>query len=148
MRGKAYRELNSLNLAIDDFTAAIEREEQDYFYESRAEARFANGEFAAAVADYTRAIELGGESGYLYAGRAEAHFANGDFPAAVADYTRAIELGDESASNYLGRGKAYAQKGLPYRDEAIADFRKVLEIGSSEEVDEARAALVALGETP
>jgi tetratricopeptide (TPR) repeat protein len=44
----------------------------------------------------------------------------------IADYDRAIELDPNDAQSYNNRGQAHLSKG--HREQAIADFRKALEL--------------------
>lgn len=64
-------------------------------------------EYPAAVADFTRAIELQPEAGYIYYWRGRTYWEMKEYPAAVADLSKAIELQPEDAYNYAWRGRIY-----------------------------------------
>ena len=64
--------------------------------------------------------------------------------AAVDEYTAAIGLDSAHAASYLGRGQLLMMQGK--RDEAIADFHKVVELADNPEmVKTAQARLDQLG---
>jgi lipoprotein NlpI len=75
-------------------------------YECRAHLRFADGDFAAAVPDYTKALTLGQEAyGVLYR-RGHARFYAGQYEAAAADFAKAAALRQRSGNT---ADVAYAQ---------------------------------------
>ena len=58
-------------------------------YNNRANARMAKGDFAGAVNDYTKAIELQPADEENYYNRGVAQQARGDYEAAIADFSKA-----------------------------------------------------------
>jgi tetratricopeptide (TPR) repeat protein len=143
-RGHTYWLKDDNQRAVDDLTQSIKiNPNKVESYTTRASAYRALNQFDLALADQTLLIEkLGCQS--CYADRAEIYVAKGDFPRASEDYTTAIGLDPNNSALYLARGKVWVQKG--HRDQAIADFRKVLEIsGYQTEKDEAQKQLDALG---
>ncbi|MBK7987037.1 MAG: tetratricopeptide repeat protein [Ignavibacteria bacterium] len=83
------------------------------------------GDNYAAIADYTKAIELNPQFAAAYTNRGYAKNNLGDKEGAIADYTKAIELNPQDASSYLNRG--YAKSRLGDTKGAIFDFTKAIE---------------------
>jgi tetratricopeptide (TPR) repeat protein len=113
--------------ATQDYTEAIRRRPDDpELYESRAQAYFAEGDPAHAVADMDAAIRLRPKQVSSY--RLRAMYSEGakDWQSAVADYTRAVQLEPESPYNYQFRAKAYLGAGQP--DKAVEDYTLALQV--------------------
>lgn len=149
-RGTAYMSKDSsesaVDLAIEDFTEAIQLKEQlinsitenparvrrlkkelAKVYISRGTARYwKKDEAANAIKDYTDGIEL--DPGYAdaYNYRGISHLSNGDVDDAIADYTKAIELDPEFTEAYKDRATAYF--GNSDFDNAITDYTKALQL--------------------
>lgn len=68
-------------------------------------------EFAAALADLTRAVELGRDDAVVHAQIGTSHFHIQQWKEAAAAFTTAIERGENSAALYLTRGVARMQAG-------------------------------------
>ncbi len=101
--------------------------------------------YQEAITDYTHLIDTCGCTEF-YGKRAAAYLALNDCSNAEADYNKAIELDPNNSALYLGRGKARANLGA--KTTAVADFKKVLEISTSDsEKAEAQKQLDALGTT-
>lgn len=79
----------------------------------------------AAIADYSRAIELGYRDAGAYYARALANYESGNFDAALADYNQAIALDPNNLDALGGRADTY-QYGLRNFDLAIADYDALL----------------------
>jgi tetratricopeptide (TPR) repeat protein len=85
------------------------------------------GDLAAAIADYTKAIELIHDPlSWPYNNRGIAFKAQGDLAAAIADYNKAIELDPENTTPYNNRGNAHSAQGDLAA--AIADYNKAIEL--------------------
>ena len=149
-RGTAYMSEDSsesaVDLAIEDFTEAIQLKEQlidsitenpdrirrlekelARVYISRGTARYwKKDEFDTAITDYTNAIELDPEYAEAYNYRGIAYLSNGDFDNAIADYTEAIELDQEFTDAYKDRATAYF--GSSDFDNAITDYTKAIQL--------------------
>ncbi len=66
-RGDIFRAAGRFKEAVDDYTAAIERDDTNaVYYECRAEARVRLQEYVACVADFRKALDLGAEKGSCY----------------------------------------------------------------------------------
>ncbi|MGB7084488.1 MAG: tetratricopeptide repeat protein, partial [Phormidesmis sp.] len=96
------------DMAADyDQTAGLAFEDAA-FYRHRAQVRFHQGHFAAAIADYSAAITLT-PSAYAYYHRGMAHLALGHTDSAQADFDGAIALSPDY--------------GAPYGDRALLRFQ-------------------------
>ncbi len=84
------------------------------------------GNYEAAVQDYTKAIRYAPHDPVPRVSRGYAYQKMGKNDEAIADYTKAIELSPADAELYLIRGVAYSLKGS--NDEAIADYSKAIAI--------------------
>ncbi len=80
-------------------------------YYNRAQAKRLKKDSAGAIADYTRAIELGSTNPAAYNNRGNARAENNDRDGAIADYTRAIELKPDYARAYYNRAVTKQAKG-------------------------------------
>lgn len=96
-------------------------EYQKRFYEGNA--FLEKGEFDAAVAAYTKAIELNPKGYDALANRGEAFFQKGDFASAITDLTAALNLHPQE-SIHLRRGDAYL--AAKQYDLAVADYTQVI----------------------
>ena len=81
-------------------------------------------DYAAAIANYDRAIALNPDDAEAYHNRGIAKDAQGDYAGAIADYDRAIALNPEDADAYHNRGVTKAEQG-DYAG-AIADYDRVI----------------------
>ncbi len=149
-RGTAYMSEdpneNAVDLAIEDFTEAIQLKEQlidlitdnsarvrrlrkelARIYISRGTARYwMKNEFDTAIIDYTNAIELNPEYAEAYNNRGIAYLSNGDFDNAIADYTEAVEFDPELTDAYKDRAATYL--GNNDFDNAIKDYTKAIQL--------------------
>jgi len=112
--------------------------------ERRARALSRAGRHDAAIADYSKVIELDPERVGAYFGRGIAHRMNGDLDATIADYGEAIARSPDYADFYYFRGLALEEKQEP--DAAIADFRKAVAVDPGH--SRAAEALERLGAAP
>jgi eukaryotic-like serine/threonine-protein kinase len=87
-------------------------------YLLRGSARVGSGDYAGAVEDYTRALDLQPDS-KTYALRGWAHLALEALPLAQRDFEAALRLDAESADAYSGRGHVHAKRR--HYAQAIAD---------------------------
>jgi tetratricopeptide (TPR) repeat protein len=80
IRGRRYYENGHLDLAIVDYTKAIELDpDNSYFYDSRAETYEENGQYELAIEDYTRAIELDPDNLQRYHARGSTYLIVGEY---------------------------------------------------------------------
>lgn len=88
------------------------------------------GDLAAAIAAYTKAIQLDAKYADAYNNRGVAHLEQKDYAAAAEDFSRSIELMPSDAA-YNNRGNIYfSQQKI---EEAIADFSAGLKLKPSPE---------------
>lgn len=97
-------------------------------WQCRGNLLFANGEFARAVPDYTKALGLGGDPFEAYHRRGHARFYAGQFPAAASDFAQAAESrrgGDDSDGLYARLWQAWSlmRTGAPLPAELQAQAR-------------------------
>jgi tetratricopeptide (TPR) repeat protein len=100
-----------------------------YFY--RGYTHGLNGDSDAALADYSKAIEL--DSGYTFAynNRGVVYTEQGNLKAALADFSKAIELDPKYALAYYNRGIVYIDQGN--LEAALADYSKAIELNPEDE---------------
>ena len=149
-RGTAYMSDDSsesaIDLAIDDFTEAIQLKEQliDLITENPTRVRRLKKELARvyvfrgaarywkeneshnAIIDYTDAIELDPEYADAYNYRGISYLSNGDIDKAITDYNNAIKLDQEFTQAYKDRATAYF--GNSDFDKAITDYTKAIQL--------------------
>ena len=102
------------------------------FYEKRADESVTKGDHDAAIADYTKAIELKPTATKALKGRANSYFAKGLYGQAVVDLTRAIELEPAGADAYALLGQSHAKQGNA--DMALEDYKKAYQADANNEV--------------
>ena len=105
----------AIRLAPDDF----------YGHNVRGIILGAQGDRAAAIAAYSKAIQLNAKDAVVYANRAGAYYEQGDNDPALADYSEAIRLNPTYAWAYNGRGNAYLAK-KDY-EHALADYGRAID---------------------
>ncbi len=98
-------------------------------YRHRAQVRFQQGHFSAAVADYTSALALS-PSAYAYAHRGIAHLALGQIVPAHADLDAAIALSPDYGMPYGDR--AYLRFKANDLTGAIADTQQALALANTD----------------
>jgi tetratricopeptide (TPR) repeat protein len=108
------------------FAAHVRAEETADSYYHRGNANYQRGNFSAAIADYTRAIEANPKYHKAYYERGVARDAEGDRDGAIADYTRAIELDPKYADAYSQRADVWEK--MKQYDSAIKDIQKAIEL--------------------
>src|SRR5437867_3908175 len=108
------------------FAANLRAEESAASYYNRGNANYQKGNFSAAIADYTRAIEANPKYNKACYKRGVAKDAEGDRDGAIADYTRAIELDPKYADAYRQRADVWA-KSYQY-ESAIKDIQQAIEL--------------------
>jgi tetratricopeptide (TPR) repeat protein len=151
-RGMAYLKQKEYDRAIDDYTNVIDRGPDECVsvaYNNRAEALNFKGEYAKALVDANKAIELSLDDGAFYDGefydtRGYIYCLSGDSDKALADFNTAIDLGGTSSSPIF-----YYHRALTYRDKgdktaAVADCIKAVTLDTYGEYPEAAALLTQL----
>lgn len=126
---KQHLKVMELEKAIDDYTAAIKVNPNNYLtYQLRSEVRRDLNLFPEGIEDLTRAIVLKPKDAGLYRDRGYLKFRNYNYKEAIADYTKAISLDPNDGGAYRYRGRNYAC--LKDYKNAAADYKKSLELRS------------------
>ena len=126
-RGIDYGEKGESDLAIKDFTKAIELK-PDYAlaYNNRGAVYRDKGEHDQAIKDCNEAIRLKPDYAEPYSNRGAAYRNKGDYDRAIKDYDMAIKLKRDFVQAYYNRGLAYHEKRE--LDLAIKDYSKAIEL--------------------
>ena len=95
-------------------------------YNGRGSAKDDLKDYAGAIADYDKAIELDPKDASTYNNRAISKKNLKDYAGAIADYNKAIELDPQYAYAYNNRG--IAKYDLKDYAGAIADYDKAIEL--------------------
>jgi len=130
----AWLEAREFDRAIADASLALHLEPDADAYDTRAIALHVAGEVSAAIADYTRAIELSPSDARILSNRAEAYYDLENDAACIADAERAIELANDDPSPHLFRGRSLVRLGRI--GEARADAEKAAALGDESLLEE------------
>ena len=120
--------------AIDHFTEHINLVSniinKAMSYINRGNSKNELGQFAEAIKDYNKAIELNPNYAAAYSNRGNAKDNLGEPQAAIEDCNKAIELNPNSALAYNNRGNA--KNKLGQHQAAIEDYTKAIELNPNE----------------
>ena len=105
------------------------------YYQKRADASLVKSEYASAIEDYSKAIEMKPDSVASYLNRGKARMATKMGELAVADFSSAIKIDPKAASGYVNRGMAYEL--MADSAKAMADYAKALELDNANETAKA-----------
>jgi len=111
-------------------------------YNNLGNAYIMQGDFAQAMVDFNKAIELNPNFGFAYCNRAASYLRQGDFNHAIDDYNKAINNDPEYTRAYWGRATTYYD--LRKYDKAWADVRKIQEMGTPIDLERIQPLLKAL----
>ena len=112
---------NSITLC--DHTLAV-TSHNSVIHQSRGFGYYSLGDYARAIADFDRAIEIDPGSASAYYNRGIVYNAMRDYARAIADFDRAIEIDPGRANVYNNRGVAYEALGDYGR--ATTDFNRAI----------------------
>ena len=111
-RGNEYASIGNYDLAIADFTQAIQLDSKFAIgYFCRGFAYLQINDYTQAINDFTQAIELDPNLVDSYGFRGEANHKIGEYDQAITDYTKFLKINPNSAPAYSGLGMAYLYKG-------------------------------------
>jgi tetratricopeptide (TPR) repeat protein len=82
-------------------------------YYRRGAAHWRKEDYAEAIADESKAIELDPKFADAYVRRGAAYFGSGDNKSAIADLTKAIDLDPDSKRAYIDRSSARYREKMP-----------------------------------
>ena len=126
-RGIDYSEKGEHDLAIKDFTKAIElKPDYAFAYNNRGAVYRDKGEYDRAIEDCSKATQLKPDYAEPYSNRGAAYRNKGDYDRAIKDYDMAIKLKPGFVQAYYNRGLAYHEKRE--LDRAIKDYNKAIEL--------------------
>ena len=110
-RGTDYLEKGQYDLAISDFSKALEVNPHDVLtYYDRGFAYYKMGQFDLAISDFSKAVEISPRLASAYCNRGNAFCNKGEYDRAILDYSRAIEINPKDATTYYNRSIAYSKK--------------------------------------
>jgi tetratricopeptide (TPR) repeat protein len=138
-RGLAHLSVGQPGKAIDDFSAAIDRDSDNVgALTMRGQTYFEQGDSEAALADYNRALEI--DRNYLYAlvSRAVLHKQAGRLDLAMADIERAVAKHPDQADVWLLRGSIRLAMGDPAK--ALPDIERAIDLKSDDHASLAERA--------
>lgn len=95
-------------------------------YNDRGIAYASKGAYDRAIADFTKAIEIGPPMAQPFYNRGDLYRAKGDFDKAILDFNAALKLDPKYILAYINQGRTYRLKGE--YDKAIADFSRALKV--------------------
>lgn len=97
-------------------------------YLAQGDYEFEMGNLDAALASYTRAIELNSKYAEAYNNRAYTYMVQENYASALPDLDKAIELRPDYKNAYINRGDIYNYYYQIDRQRAIQDYDKALAI--------------------
>ena len=101
------------------------KQQQAFYHKEKGNEFFKQGKWEEAVECYTKGLQQDALNAVLFANRAMALLKLQKYAAAAADCDCSIELDDTYTKAYLRRATAHLKLGN--KEEALADFKKVLE---------------------
>jgi tetratricopeptide (TPR) repeat protein len=126
------RDVVSFDLAIDYFTASIERNPTAADYNARGMVHLERGELDLALRDFDDAIRLDSNLATAYNGRGVALKARGELDKAMADFDAAIRLVPRYENAFVNRGVVWIAKGQ--FEKAMADYDEAIRLNPRYEV--------------
>ena len=99
------------------------------FYK-KAEAQYSNGNYKAAITNYTKAIDMDPNDYMAFSNRGLAKYNLKDYAGAISDYTKAIDLNSKKAYFFSNRG--IAKYNLNDCAGAILDYSRAIDLDSKE----------------
>ncbi len=129
-RGQAYKERGQLELALQDYSVAIDLDPSSFVtYVNRGMTFGAMGQFGPAIEDYSSAIALKPFKAKPYLERGIVYAETGRLDLAMQDFDKAIAIEPTYADAYTSRGLTLQKNGEPAR--AIDDFDRAISLNPS-----------------
>jgi tetratricopeptide (TPR) repeat protein len=130
-RGLAFHKMGQLDRALEDYTAAITLQPNEYLaYTNRGITFKEMGQLDRAIEDYTSAIAVKPTLYSAYNNRGIAFHAKGQLDRAMQDYNTAIALKPFLADAYTNRGWVFEEMGQ--LDRAIQDYDTAIALAPSQ----------------
>jgi TonB family protein len=101
------------------------------FYQNRADLNAGKGEYALALPDYDKSLELKADNQVAYLNRGRTHLGLKSYDLSVKDFSKAVELNPKDSVAFLNRGLAYEKLGDASK--AMADYQKAIDLDASNE---------------
>jgi len=95
-------------------------------YLNRGNDYLGKGGLDAAIADYSKTLEINPRAARAYSNRATVYLKKGDLEQALSDCNKALEINPRKADAYSNRGVVYQRKGD--FEQALSDYSKALAI--------------------
>jgi tetratricopeptide (TPR) repeat protein len=123
----AKNNFRSTRIDKNNFNILVTQNSNDaeYFF-NQGNAYYQLKDYQAAIADYTKAIEINPNITEPYIYRGSLYSKLNEYQAAIADYTKVIEINPNDAEAYFNRGIAYYD--LKDYQAAITNTRKAAQI--------------------
>jgi tetratricopeptide (TPR) repeat protein len=99
----------------------------DVAYNNRGMIKMELKDYAGAIQDLNKAVELNPKNAIAFNNRGNAKIDLRDYSGAIEDFNRAIELNPKNAAAYANRGNAKSKGKNDYKG-AMADFEKAIEL--------------------
>ncbi|CAA9413334.1 MAG: hypothetical protein AVDCRST_MAG74-2775 [uncultured Pyrinomonadaceae bacterium] len=132
IRRKSEKIIAAVASKPDSIPVATPTPGPDYaFFRKRADENNFKGEFALAVEDYNKAIELNPKDAASYLNRGRAYSGRKNYDSAILDYNKTIELNPQDSTAYFNRADVYERKGNV--QQAAADYQKAVELDAGNE---------------
>ena len=101
------------------------------FYQTRADQNAVKGEFGAAVADYSKSLEMKADNAVAYLGRGKAHYSLKAYDLSVKDFDKAVELNPKDSVAFFNRGVSFER--LNEVRKAMGDYQKAVDLDPENE---------------
>lgn len=102
--------------------------DMEYFYKTRGDSYYAEGNYELAISDYNKVIKLDPKRNDIYFIRAEIYKQQKEYDLALADYNKALDF-NPSPLYYWGRGSVYYMK--KQYDSAIKEYIKAIRLNNN-----------------
>jgi tetratricopeptide (TPR) repeat protein/S1-C subfamily serine protease len=130
-RGILYHNQQKYNLALADYTKAIElNPNYALAYNNRGTLYDDQQKYELALADYNQAIELNRNNAQAYYNRGNLYYDLQKYDLALSDYNKAIDINPNFANAYNNRGNLYDD--LQKYDLALSDYNQALQLNPND----------------
>ncbi len=113
-------------MEMDRVFASVHQDNPAESYGIRGRAKAVSGDFAGAMEDCGRAVELDAENPYNFLNRADVYHMAGDYESALQDVDQAMELAPDNWPGHRIRGDIMEELGR--EEEAEASYRRCYEL--------------------